>query len=67
MARFGTGTAPAYPLLLILAFLPSRESQPGLRLGERDPGSVGRAQVGWDRGCGEPILELVGSDRLPFR
>ncbi|KAG8137543.1 hypothetical protein E2320_004777 [Naja naja] len=36
MARSGTGTASAY-LLLILAFLPSRESQPGLRLGERDP------------------------------
>lgn len=66
MARSGTGTAPAY-LLLILAFLPSRESQPGLRLGEHDPGSVGRAQVGWDCGCGEAILDLVGSDESPFR
>ncbi|XP_070607257.1 uncharacterized protein [Erythrolamprus reginae] len=35
MARFGAGTALAH--LLLLAFLPSRESQPGLRLGERDP------------------------------
>ncbi|KAM6447359.1 uncharacterized protein PHA67_020016 isoform 2-T2 [Liasis olivaceus] len=36
MARSGRGAAPAY-LLLLLAFLPSRESQPGLRAGDRDP------------------------------
>ncbi|XP_034274830.1 uncharacterized protein LOC117666327 [Pantherophis guttatus] len=42
MARFGTGAAPAY-LLLLLAFLPSRESQPGFRLGERDPDAYASA------------------------